>query len=385
MIATLLMASLITSQTAQPKVRTVLTNGVKVYVESTQQARRMSIVLAANAAGLGSTPDNHGWLHLYEHLVVKGKDGTLDHRLEKLGMTLLATTNRDAMVIEISGKPEQFPVAVAALQEIIQPITPTEDDIKRETATIDEEIAILGSRSKVAKASWDAVFGDEALDPYGTIEKIALAKPEDMTEIGKQLFSGKGMSIAVIGDIQTDVAAARIKDAFSKAPAGTAKEVPVRPTQEVKGLRVAAGARGEGRAVVCEGIDGTTGLATLGAGIVIASALSGVEPVFSPSTLRGTVTLYSPSKGTLAQIDTWSAGQRQSLAESIPWYLLAWTKGIRSSTSKYASFCAATALQNPNLTLDQVEALIKSITPADTESAMNAFRFDKAIILEGGS
>lgn len=379
------MASLLTGQTSQPKVRNILTNGVRVYVESTKQAQRMSVVLAANATGLGSSPENHGWLHLYEHLVVKGKDGTLDHRLESLGMTLLATTNRDAMVIEITGRPEQFPVAIAALQEITQPITPTEDDIKKETATIDEELAILGSRARLAKAGWDAVFGAESPDPYGTIEKIALAKPEDMTEIGKKLFSGKGISIAAVGDIQADIAAARIKDAFSKIAAGEPKEIPVRSTQEVKGLKVANGARGEGRAVVCEGIDGTTGLATLGAGIVIASALSGVEPVFTPSTLRGTVTLYSPSKGTLAQIDSWSAGQRQSLSESIPWYLLAWTKGIRSSTSKYASFCATTALQNPNLSLDQVEALVKSITPADCESAISSFRFEQSIILEGGS
>jgi len=206
----LLLCPLASAQDA-PRLRTIMGNEAIILVETLPKAKYVSVQLFASNRYLEDEQTVHGYRHLLEHLLLKGKNKDIDIRLEKQGIWLMGRTLRDAIQIEFTCAPDQVDVSLSALKELLQPIQVSSADIKAEVETMRQELALQTDAQKLSSAAWEAAYGPEGLDPWGSIDSLSSATPEALAEIQKILFSPKSLVLVISGpvDIESNTSKAK--------------------------------------------------------------------------------------------------------------------------------------------------------------------------------
>jgi len=383
MLASASMALLLASQVEPGRLRTILPNGIRLQVEATNHHDRAAVAMAVSLAGLSQDDLSQGKVHLLEHLSARGPQMDLDQRLEEQGMGLSVITSRDAMVFRISCRPRQASFALESLVSLFQPLTVTEAEIAREVAIMQEEKALREGHQMMARAAWKEVFTEEQADPMGFPEPGQVT-PEALTVLHRRLFEGRGISIALIGGIDESSAFDRAKSALQSIPAGSERGAPLRSAALKNSKLIVSGMSGAGRAVLCEGIDSTSGLAVLGAAMAISAWLEDARPFYTPSLWRGLVYVTAESPATFQALDRLTGSQREGLQPLAASLLQGYFRSVNRSPEAMAELQSALALQNPTLTLKRLADMAKAVTPSQVGEAVEAFTDTKALKLEGG-
>ncbi len=383
MLASAGMALLLGSLQQPERQRTILPNGVRLQVEATAHPDRAAVALAVSLAGLSQDDLKQGKVHLLEHLVARGPNRDLDHKLEEQGMSLSVWTTRESMIFRVTCRPRQVSFALESLATLTQPLKVTEADITKEVSIMEEERVLMEGTQKMARAAWGRVFKEEAVDPMGFPEPGQVT-PDALVSLHSRMFEGKAMSIAIAGGVEPSVVTTRAEGSFSKVSAGKDREVPVRSAQFAPGLIVASGMRGAARAALIEGIDSTSGLATVGAALASSRWLGEASPFFTPSLWRSLIYITAPNPDVFRKLDAMTSPEKQSLHSLARISLDGWFNGFKSSPENLVTVQSSLALQNPSLTLDRLQEMAKGITPQQVEAGIDAFTSARALRLESG-
>lgn len=382
MLASASMALLLASQVEPGRLRTILPNGVRLQVEATNHNDRAALAMAVSLAGLTQEELSQGKVHLLEHLVARGPQRDLDQKLEEQGMGLTVATSRDAMVFRISCRPRQTSFALESLLTLFQSPAVTEDDIAKEIILMEEEKALREGHQVMARAAWKEVFKQEQADPMGFPEPGQVT-PEALTRLHQRLFTGRGVSIAIVGGVSTPSVFEKAKSVLLGVSAGAEREAPLRAASFQSSRIVVSSMRGSARAALSEGIDSTSGLALLSAAFAVSAWLPGARPFYTPSLYRGLTYVAADEPSVFEPLDRLTPREREGLHSVAIASLLGYFRSVRRSPESIADLQAVLALQNPTLTLTRLEEMSKAVTPVQVGEAIAAFSDSKAVRLEG--
>lgn len=187
-----------------PRLHKILIGGGSVFVEKMATPGIVSVQVIASARGTQDTPKTAGTRHLLEHLVALGRNGTVDATLEREGLYLSASTNRESSRYEVTFRRSQVEVVLKAFDELLSGLRVSEDDIKREARLIKEEIAAMSARRRRFMNLSELFAGNRAFDPLGDPMMIAQATPDKLKKLFETHFCQANIVVAVSGDLSIE-------------------------------------------------------------------------------------------------------------------------------------------------------------------------------------
>lgn len=272
--------------------RSILPSGAIVVVENMPGSKYLAIQLIASSHGVPESKETHGWRHLLEHLLEKGTDKRLESRLEAQGMFLSAETHRDALQFTIIAPPEKWGVGLSAVKELLQPLTVTEDELKREASVLAEEQAIRNPAKRLSPIAWIEAFGEAGLDPAGDAAAIAKATPAGLEILRRRHFAPQNVVVSVCGPgLDLDLTTRELRDLLPKEKGPFEPAPPPRLGPPAKESVRADVPEGEAFGVVVPGWDDPQTAAVLAAGLALASERDGSFVIYTPSVQPGLVLL----------------------------------------------------------------------------------------------
>ena len=279
--------ALLTRQGQPPRLRTVLPNRAVILVEPVAHAHIISLNLWAASKGVEERPETHGLRHLMEHIIALGPKRDIDLRLETVGGSLRAATYRDGTQIEVDVPPDQLQLGLDAIDEMLQPLQVTPDQIATESKVIDQEQGLMSDEALLTGAAWQTAYGDDALDPFGDMEVIGSATPADLEAIHKREFAAQNLVLVISGPVELDGATGKASDILTPLP--KLDEYSARERPQGHGGQATVQAYGQARAATVPAFDTVKTMSTLAAALAVASRLDDCYVTYTPSMQNGLV------------------------------------------------------------------------------------------------
>jgi predicted Zn-dependent peptidase len=286
-------ALLIVSALAQEeplRLRTLLHNGATLLVENMPRAKVASVQLFASSLKVPDSPENHGLKHLLEHLILKGQNKDLDLKMESQGMFFTGRTLRDAMQIEVTCAPEQIPLAIDFLKEILKPVNIKPQDITNEVRVMKQEQALQSDPDRLGTAEWMIAYSERGIDPFGDLQVMVNATPDSVQKFQSQLFAADNLVLVVDGPLDVEKATKQGKD-FLSSCTGKTESVPDPRPAGTPGRFELENAFGEARAARVGGFKDEKTAWALAAALALASQVKQVFVTYTPSSDNGLVIL----------------------------------------------------------------------------------------------
>jgi hypothetical protein len=285
----ILCAAAVTAQVSvdqPPRLRTLLPSGAIVLVERMPGARTLAVGLYASSRSAPDTPATHGYRHLLEHLVAPGRSGELDRRLETAGGFLRARTLRDAIAFEMTLPAGSLNLAMDATRDILAAQVKSAEVVTREVSILGEEEALRDESARASEIAWRRVYGDQGLDPFGSLDTLQGATPAALETLRKATFTAPNLVMTIVGDIDLDAATKAATQALASAPAGKRAEAPRRAVSPSEADGPVAGSY---RALPVRGYRDPGTAAALAVCLAVGSELDRPTVVYTPSGQPGLV------------------------------------------------------------------------------------------------
>jgi len=368
-----------------PQLRTNLESGAIILAERMPAAKSLSVQLFASSRGVEEVPSRHGWRHLLEHLILKGRDAKnpIDTRAESKGIFIQGRTFRHAMQIELTAKPEQLEECLGYLREITQPVAVTPDDITREVEVIKEELALTEDSIRLGNGAWNTAYGVRGLGPAGDPEAMAKATPESLESMQSQHFAAPNVVVVISGPINIDSATAQAA-AFLSTLRGSPEEA-APATEATAGRTEVDGAFGEGRAVPVSSLaDPKTAAVLIGAfGIAVRTA--GAFVTYTPNMKQGLVIVgqTEASAGISRLIDDLNdgdLGQVYSVGANLG---RRWLDNQLRTPSGSAALWGHLLLDRPMGSLDDIRRAFAEVTFDVFKAEFRRFKRENAVTFVG--
>lgn len=369
-------------QDEPPRLRTICRNGAAIIVERMADEPTISVQLWASSRSVPETPQNHGWRHLMEHIVARGK-GDLDKRLETQGSYLRARTFRDAMQIEVNVGPRQLDLAISAISEILRPLQTDQAAINHEVGIMREEFATNDDPIKLAGAAWKGAFGDAGLDPLGTLEALGKATPEALKDLHRKHFYPENLVLSIAGPVDVKKTTEAALALIGVRQGATLVPTPDRPAG--KPGRVEADGFGEGRAAIVGGFERPQTIGALAFALAIASGVEGSFVTYTPSTRKSLVILGQTEKiaGIGLKIDSITQDDWGRLFAIGKILARRWVERYMGSSSGVAYIRGLLLTQNHASRPEQMLDAVDQLSMAQFQEAAGAFSKEKAITVVG--
>ncbi|MEQ1936139.1 MAG: insulinase family protein, partial [Fimbriimonadaceae bacterium] len=366
------------------RIRDLLPNGSAVIVEN-MPGSAVSIQLFASSRGAGETAATHGWRHLLEHLLLKGrKEATsIDERAESNGIFITGRTYRDAMQIEITCKADQIEMGLAFLDELLLPIDLTQETIDKEIAVMRQEIALEDDAAKLARGAWKTSYGETGIDSLGDPLVMAKATPDELAELQARHFAPANLGLVISGPLSLEKVAEKAKQSLQKVR-GTAGVAVARVESEAQRLDM-PDAFGELRGARVPGIRESKTGAALIAAFAIASDLPGTFVTYTPSTNLGLVMVgrSESNSGLGFFIDELEDDRKAALFARGRTLALRWAERYKNSPTSNSYWRGLLMCQDQSLRPETVVQSISQVTYAQYLEALGGFSKEKAIIVVG--
>lgn len=356
------------------RLRTLLPNGAVVLAERVEKMESISVHLVVPSRGTEETVSNHGARHLLEHFLARGPRRDLDRRLEAKGGLLLARTLRDATVFQVEVNRGDWPLALQAVQEALQLGEVTPEALERERKILNEESALREPTSLLSSEIWTAAFGDDGLDPSGSETGFARVTPESLRALHRKLLQAKGVTLLVRGEINVDqVTAAGRKFLSTLTPsASDFRRREAQPPTKIKSNY------GTARGTVVSGLQNPSTLATLAAGLALASELEEAFFTYTPSTRSGCALIGQvfPTDAFAEVVDQTDPASLFARGRTL---LKEWLRTQLGDSADGGTNRAILLSQSPGLRLDQLLQEADLISVAAFMKGCEAFRTGNAI------
>jgi hypothetical protein len=364
--------------------RWILDSGAAIYAESMPNAQTAAISICVAAKGSQETLGRHGWRHLLEHLVARGKDGSIDRKLESAGWFLLAETNREFMEFRLEGDPVTLAVALDAVKELLQPRTWTQQEIDAELQTMRQERAVMNSSRHIANALWMSAYGDEGLSPFGDLQAMAKATPTDLQELSKSMFAADQVAVAVCGKV--DVAAIRTPLAAALGGLPAKRRATWSARSPLPGEGDAPEAKGAALAVRTGSYGDLSTVAAIAAGLALAAEQRDPYFIYTPTVLSG-LAIVGSDTGDSQSLDAMQLAAKGQGARLFPIgkrMAQQWLQGQLEAPASNARLRAALMCQAVGARPETMLENLSNLVYEDFDRALKKFGSDEAFRMIGG-
>jgi zinc protease len=203
----------------------VLDNGLSVFIQKRDAIPLVNIVFAINMGSKDETENTCGLIHLLEHLLLLGPSefhtvDEINREMRRHGAQFNAHTSHDLMTFELSLPAQSWEFGLQILQEKLFHSRFTQQQLEREKEIIFEEISqnqddpySLGTQLALQLLC----SGHPYQHPiYGTPQVIKTASIDELVNFYGQYIVPGNCSLAVVGDLNPDTVAQRIREVFGK-------------------------------------------------------------------------------------------------------------------------------------------------------------------------
>jgi zinc protease len=210
---------------------TKLKNGLRVIVSEDHAAPVFSIVVNYNVGSRDERKGRTGFAHLFEHMMFKGSENVGQNEHPYLmfmnGGTMNGTTNKDRTMYYETLPANQLDLALFLEADRMRSLTITKDNLDNQRNAVQEE-----RRLSVDNQPYGKTF--EAIDELayenfayehsviGSMADLSAASVDDVTAFFKTYYAPNNAVIAIVGDLDTKTALAKLEKYFGAIPAQTA-------------------------------------------------------------------------------------------------------------------------------------------------------------------
>lgn len=373
---TSLLAAVLIGFQGQTEVKKVLPNGATYHCKQTETPGQFRLSLCLSSFALPDKEGESGLRHLLEHLVAKGQKKDLDRRLESVGCWLTADTDRDSLVFTVTGPSSQAVLGFAAIKDILGPLQTTQAEITREVEILRQEGALHPPYRPFVDGAWDSAYG--LAGSFGDLVFLSKQTPELLSAAKAKQFSGSAAFLFLEGDIDAKASALRAEEVLSPMPRGSnplARREAMPPGDPVK-----VKGRGAALAVPVSGLGDPMTPASVGVAIWLSRKVPGSEAIYDPSGWPGTVTLWCPDPGMVAEVAALAATFPAEAVRDARYYAIAWANGLNLPGPIQDRLSAKLAMQAPNFDVTKLATQSRGLT--NEELARAAMQWKKGYAYE---
>jgi predicted Zn-dependent peptidase len=210
--------------------RTVLPSGLRVVTQAMPAARSASVALFVPVGSRHEDEAHAGLSHILEHLVFKGTrshpdPGALSQRIEGVGGSVNASTDRELTVYSSKVPAARVDVALEAVSELaLRPMLRRADLTSEKPVIVDEIRMYVDSPSDHVFTLFDELlYGKHPLgrEIAGTIGSVRRATHDAVVGHWRAAYRPRGMVLAVAGGIDHADIVARAASWEPDGPRGT--------------------------------------------------------------------------------------------------------------------------------------------------------------------
>ena len=372
----------VASQVESPRLRTLLPNGAATIVETVKDAPYATIHLFASTRDCRETPENNGWRHLFEHLILSG----FDAEAQSKGMFLTGSTFREFSRFEIKFEPSKLSDATKSIASLLRRRTFDEATITKEIGIVDQEMALLTDAQRLTQGAWQHSYEGQRPDPFGTLESLAKCTPQELDAVRERLFNPPNVVVAIVGpmDVKSmSQAASSIVGGLTARSFGTQTNEPA--AAQVRGRFEVVGVVGEARSTICAGLRSKEGMATLCAALALGSDFEDSFFSYTPSLGSSLMTIgRTRDVGPFTQgIDGLNVSEFQSLWERGKTLARSWFATQMKSPRGLAYLRGLYLLQNRSAKPEDSLALVESVSESDFVAAASRFAKSGSVVTVG--
>lgn len=346
-----------------------LPNGAKYRIERVSDSGQVMAALYVDESNLPQDGGTSGTRHLLEHLIAKGGDRQLDRRLESVGLSLTAFTERDGTAFVIMGPSSQAVAAVQSLADLLEPLDVPEAELANEVKIIDQEGVFRDRFSRFLDAAWLKLFDPPVESIHGNIGALAQLTPADLKGAAEAYRAAGGLSVFVRGEVEPGPVSLRLQEILGAASPGKSR-YQTRNVLESIGMKETVKAKGAARAVVAAGLDRPMTLARIG----VALAMQGLEPGFStvyePSFNRGALLLFSEDARSFESLGKYGVGDVPRLAPFVRLQAVRFVSGLLTEGPAYGALRAKQVRQAPAFKIESLRSTAVGLTDQEIWSAL---------------
>lgn len=346
-----------------------LPNGAKYRVEREAGTGQVMVTLYVDEANLPEDGGTPGTRHLLEHLIAKGSDRMLDVKLESIGLTMTAYTERDGTAFVIMGPSEHAVMAIESLRELLAPLEVGEEELKNELKIIDQEGIFRDRFARFMDSAWLALFDPGVGTIHGNLNAMAQLAPADLRGYSSALMSGGGLTVFVKGDVDPGVTGLRLTEILGEASTSETNYIP-RNFLESIGRKESVKAKGAARAVVLAGLDRPMTLARIGVGLALQKLEPGFELVYEPSFDRGVLLLFSQDASSFESLSKYSYDDIRRIAPYARLQATRYANGLLTEGPGYGVLRAKQMRQAPSFDLRQIRSTAAGLTDEEVWGAL---------------
>src|SRR3954465_10743418 len=210
---------------------TKLKNGLRGILSEDHAAPVFSIVVNYNVGSRDERKGRTGFAHLFEHLMFKGPENVGQNEHPYLifmnGGTMNGTTSKDRTLYYETLPANQLDMALFLESDRMRALTITKDNLDNQRNAVQEERR-LGVDNQPYGKTFEAI--DElAYENFayehsviGSMADLNAASVDDVAAFFKTYYAPNNAVIAIVGDLDTKTALAKLEKYFGAIPAQTA-------------------------------------------------------------------------------------------------------------------------------------------------------------------
>jgi predicted Zn-dependent peptidase len=231
--------------------RTVLPGGLRIVTESLPAVRSAAIGIWASVGSRDEDLDHAGATHYLEHLLFKGTSKRtaleISAAMDAVGGELNAFTGKEYTCYYARVLDADLPLAIDVLADMVTGSLIAPKDVDAERGVILEEIAMNDDEpaDTVHEAFAAQLFGDTPLGRpiLGTVASINEITRDRIADHYAARYTPPDLVVAIGGNVDHDVAARQIQEAFGGALSADAAPTPPRLAAADPGLAAGTGVR----------------------------------------------------------------------------------------------------------------------------------------------
>ncbi len=216
--------------------RTVLPGGLRIVTESLPAVRSAAIGIWASVGSRDEDLDHAGATHYLEHLLFKGTSKRtaleISAAMDAVGGELNAFTGKEYTCYYARVLDADLPLAIDVLADMVTGSLLEPKDVDAERGVILEEIAMNEDEPSdtVHEAFAAQLFGDTPLGRpiLGTVASINEITRDQIADHYAARYTPPDLVVAIAGNVDHDVAARQIREAFGGALSADAAPTPPR-------------------------------------------------------------------------------------------------------------------------------------------------------------
>src|SRR5262245_8786172 len=206
---------------------TKLKNGLRVIISEDHSAPVFSIVVNYNVGSRDERKGRTGFAHLFEHMMFKGSQNVGQNEHPYLmfmnGGSMNGTTNKDRTMYYETLPANQLDLALFLEADRMRSLEITKDNLDNQRNAVQEE-----RRSGIDNQPYGKTF--EAIDELafdnpayehsviGSMADLSAASVEDVAAFFKTYYAPNNAVVAIVGDVNTKVALAKVEKYFGSIP-----------------------------------------------------------------------------------------------------------------------------------------------------------------------